>query len=384
MAKVLLVDTNVSSSPIYKFLLRDGHQVAVIGGNKNDYLARSTPWYIEADYSDHDLLESIVNEYDFDYVVPGCNDRSYHACAELNSLGSFSGIDSLEVTETINNKQLFRAFAEACEIPVPKVYDSESCPLNHALIVKPVDAFSGRGVSILQEPTTARLSDAMDYARSVSRSSSCIIEDYVTGQLYSHSCFIQRNKVLFEFVVEEHSTANPFVVDTSRVVFDFSPKMLEKLRFHIEEMAHALNLVDGLIHTQFMFNGVDIWFIEVTRRCPGDLYSQLIEMSTGVPYAEFYARPFLSLPLPKLFSQNTKDLILRHTMSLSVEVGLEHLRFNVPILLERMYPMAMIGDRIQQSPFSRVALIFVRASSQTELDQLFERTLRRELYSVEQ
>lgn len=384
MSKVLLVDTNISSSPIHKFLLREGNQVAVIGGNPRDYLARSTSWYIEGDYSDPDLLAAIVKEHDFDCVVPGCNDRSYRACAQLNLLGRFPGLDSLAVTETLNNKQLFRAFAEANGLPVPKVHDPESCPLDRSLIVKPVDAFSGRGVSILYEPTASGLSGAMDFARTMSPSSTCIIEDYVTGQLYSHTCFIRDAGVMLEFVVEEHGTANPFVVDTSRVIFDFPAETLQKLRSHVEKMVHALNLVDGLIHTQFMLHGADIWFIEVTRRCPGDLYSQLIEMTTGVPYAEFYARPFLNLPFPQTIASQAPNLIMRHTMSLSAKSHLEHLQFAKPVVLERMYPMAMIGDTVRESPFSRIALIFIRASSQDELNELFKRTLRRELYSVEQ
>lgn len=384
MSKVLLVDTNISSSPIHKFLLREGHQVAVVGGNPKDYLARSTSWYIEGDYSDPNFLAAVVKEYGFEYVVPGCNDRSYFACAQLNSTGQFAGLDSLSVTETINNKQLFRAFAEANGLPVPKVHDPDSCPLDRPLIVKPVDAFSGRGVSILPEPTIKGLSDAMVFARTVSRSSTCIIEDYVSGQLYSHTCFIRDRCVLFEVIVEEHGTANPFVVDTSRVVFDFPVATLQKLRFHVENMARALNLVDGLIHTQFMLHETNIWFIEVTRRCPGDLYSQLIEMSTGVPYAELYARPFLNLPFPQSIESHAPNLIMRHTMSLSAESNLEHIHFLTPVLLERMYPMASIGDTVRESPFSRMALIFIKASSQDELNELFKRTLLRELYSVAQ
>ena len=384
MSKVLLVDTNISSSPIYKFLLREGHQVAVMGGNPRDYLARSAPWYIEGDYSNPDLLAATVKKHDFAYVVPGCNDRSYFACAELNSLGKFPGIDSLAVTETLNNKQLFRAFAEANGLPVPKVYELDSCPLDSALIVKPVDAFSGRGVTILERPEKNGLLDAMAFARAESRSSNCIIEDYVTGQLYSHTCFIRNERVVIDFVVEEHGTANPFVVDTSRVIFDFPDEILEKLRIHVEKMSDALALVDGLIHTQFILRGADIWFIEVTRRCPGDLYSQLIELSTGVAYAELYSRPFVKRSFPQSIASQSHNFIMRHTMSLSAESHLEHLQFTKPVRIERMYPMALIGDRIRESPFSRIALLFISAENQDELDELFKCTLQRELYSIMQ
>lgn len=383
MSKVLLVDTNISSSPIYRFLVDEGHNVAVIGGNPKDYLARIVPCYIEGDYSDPDLLAAVVAEHGFDYIVPGCNDRSYHACAQLNASGRFPGLDSLSVTETINNKQLFRTFSETSGLPVPRVYKPQSCPLDRALIVKPVDAFSGRGVTILECPTELGLAEAMTHAQAMSGSATCIIEEYVTGQLYSHSCFIKDGQVLLDFIVVEHGSANPFVVDTSRVVFDFPSEILQRLRDCVERMALALDLVDGLVHTQFILQKTDIWLIEVTRRCPGDLYSQLIEMSTGIPYAALYARPFIGMAFPQELFDIQPVLIMRHTMTLSAEASLEHLRFTVPLQIERMYPISIIGDKVRESPFSRIALIFVRASSQADLFNLFDRTLRRDLYTVE-
>lgn len=382
MSKVLLVDTNISSSPIYNFLFEAGFDVTVIGGNPEDFLAKTAAQYIEADYSDPEVLASVVARHGFDFVVPGCNDRSYLACAQLNVDQRFPGLDTLASAETINNKKLFRAFASANGLPVPKVYDLSACPTDRALIVKPVDAFSGRGVTILRAPDEQSLAKAQLFANSMSRSASFIIEDYVEGQLYSHSCFVHEGRVQQEFIVEEHGTANPFVVDTSRVVPDFPPRILQALRKCIERMVQALGMVDGLIHTQFMLQGNEFWLIEITRRCPGDLYSQLIELSVGVPYAELYARPFVGLPYPAIARVQATNWIMRHTMSLPKPGVLGSIHFNCPILLERMHPMCVAGETLRESPFGRIALIFVRATSSDELDRLFARALKRTLYSV--
>ena len=69
-------------------------------------------------------------------------------------------------------------------------------------------------------------------------------------------------------IVEEHGTANPFVVDTSRVSYDFPSATLEGIRNDIMPLAGELRLQDGLIHTQFIKAGNQCWLIEVTRRCP--------------------------------------------------------------------------------------------------------------------
>ena len=52
MAKVLLVDTNFASAPIYSVLKESGYKVDVIGSNPNDALAKSAEQYWNIDYSD--------------------------------------------------------------------------------------------------------------------------------------------------------------------------------------------------------------------------------------------------------------------------------------------------------------------------------------------
>ena len=117
MKKILLVDTNVSASPIYRYLIGTGVEVFVVGGNPNDYLARTAKNYVNLDYSNIDALAELVDRLGIDYLVPGCNDRSYLACAEVNQRRAYFGIDTIEATDVINNKERFRRFATDAGIP---------------------------------------------------------------------------------------------------------------------------------------------------------------------------------------------------------------------------------------------------------------------------
>ena len=279
MQKALLLDTNVSSAPIYNYLINSGFEVFVIGGNPDDFLAKSVKNYINSDYSDIDSTREILEKMDIDFIVPGCNDLSYQVCATLNSGGKYYGLDLLETTEKINNKGKFRKFAAEIGLSVPRLISDQNMGEVWPVIVKPVDAYSGRGMTIVLEAERGFLQEAIDCARKFSRSKTCIVEEYVEGQLYSHTAFIANRNIVADFIVEEHGTANPFVVDTSRVRYDFASDMLSRIRDAIVLLAKKLNLVDGLVHTQFIENGGSFWLIEVTRRCPGDLYSQLIELS---------------------------------------------------------------------------------------------------------
>ena len=381
--KALLVDTNFSAGPIYQFLLESGLDVTVVGGNPGDALAKSCGDYVQLDYSDSEKLQQFIKERRFDFLVPGCNDLSYSICSQLNESGAFPGLDSSSVTQTINDKQKFRLFARQNNLPSPSLLLEGEYETRWPVIIKPVDAFSGRGVTVVRETNKGDFSQAVSQAQDVSRTGRFVVEDYVEGQLYSHSAFIQNAKVVADFVVEEHGSANPFVVDTSCVRWDFSLEMLGRIRNNIEVMAQALFLCDGLVHTQFMCKNDQYWLIEVTRRCPGDLYSQLISLSTGFDYAANYARPFLGVCVDLSAARDQYPrFVMRHTLSQPSTSKLDFLGFRTPLNIVRWIPIASTGDRLRASPHGRIALLFAEASDRSDLSNLMSLALSRDLYDV--
>lgn len=381
MANVLLVDTNFSSGPIYQYLIKAGCAVTVVGGNPGDALAKCADDYVNIDYSDLDKTRQLISDRKIDYLVPGCNDRSYMVCSEINHDGRFPGIDIFDTADVINNKERFRAFAVAHGLPAPRVLTKNEIGSRWPVIVKPVDAFSGRGVAIVREGNKFELESALTNARDASRTGVCIVEDYVEGQLYSHSAFIQKGCIIADRLVEEHGTANPFVVDTSRVVSDFPQSMLDDIRDSVSLLANKLDFQDGLVHTQFISNGTSYWLIEVTRRCPGDLYSQLIELSTGLNYAENYARPFIGQSF-EMQDPGLMKLVLRHTLTQSSGYVLGSIEFNMPLMIRKWVPIGMTGDRLRASPYGRTGILFAESLDSRGFDCIWKAALSRRLYSI--
>jgi hypothetical protein len=381
MAKVLLVDTNFSSAPIYQALLGLGHEVHVAGGNPLDCLAKQSPKYWNINYANVEAMQALVDKEKFDIVVPGCTDRSYETCTLLSGR-QWPGIERPQNSQILNNKRLFKKWALRAGIPVAQEQDPAAAVLHCPLIVKPVDAFSGKGITILQSPDACGLDEAIAYAKQASSSQEYLIEEYLEGQLFSHSAFLRGHQVVQDFIVKEDRTVNPFVVDTSRLVSDFPPMLLARIRECIELISRELGLVDGLIHTQFVQRADRFWLIELTRRCPGDLYSQLIELSTGFPYALAYALPFLGeRALPPLVGTG-RQYIMRHTVTVETARTLGHLKFSWPVLFERWIALSVVGDQLQPSPHSRVGIIFCKTKNENELSRIYDITLSRQLYFV--
>lgn len=381
MAKVLLVDTNFSSSPIYKELLSLGHEVHVVGSKANDFLAKAVRNYWCFDYADIDKLSALINKEKFDFIVPGCTDQSYTSCSAIN-MGQYPGLESIEVDRQLNNKANFRALAKRLSLSIPILQDLSSEMPKWPIIVKPVDAFSGNGITVLQESEIEYLETAIIQAKKYSKNGEYLIEEFVAGDLYSHSAFISSGKIISDFIVQENCTVNKFVVDTSRVIFEPSKTVQMELRDSIEKIAKELNLNDGLIHMQYICNNDQIWLIEVTRRCPGDLYSQLIEMSTGYPYTLNYIRPFLGLKCTVPNESSIRKFIMRHTMTVPAEQCMSYIKYNRRLMIERWVSLSLAGDVLKSSPFSRIGILFSSAQSEVEMDDIYAVTLQRDLYEV--
>jgi hypothetical protein len=148
MSNVLLVDTNFAAQPIYRFLVSCGHSVTVVGSNSQDALAKGANHHVNLDYSDSRKLRELIEDRKIEYLVPGCNDRSYLVCAELNNNGQFPGIDPLPTAERLLHKAKFRELALSLGVSTPRLLSSADIGNRWPVIVKPVDAYSGRGVTI--------------------------------------------------------------------------------------------------------------------------------------------------------------------------------------------------------------------------------------------
>ena len=273
MTTALLVDTNFAAGPIRSALLSAGYDVFVAGNRPDDGLARSNDRYIELDYSDPSKLEALVRQYQVGALIPGCNDLSYSVCCEVAHKVDLPGFESPEVLNRLHKKDQFRELCESLSIPVPRTYPSvnEALQAPGKLIVKPVDAYSGRGIQVLADLSTRTLTQALEEAATQSRSGKALIEDFVEGRL-STSAFLVGGSVT-KPLTSEFGSVNPYVVDIATMP---SSEWEDSLRSDVESIAKKLGIRSGLIHLQYISSADQYWLIEPTRRCPGDLYAELV------------------------------------------------------------------------------------------------------------
>lgn len=372
MKNILLCDANFCVLPIVQSIMLKDHTLSVVGSLLGDPAHEIADYSIPINYADVDTLYKHILENKYDFIIPGCNDRSYLSLAQIAEKLNYPGFDKYHTVLTIHHKDKFRAFAEMKKYPVPKAVDdiSKVNTLNFPIIIKPVDSFSGKGTNKVE--SAIDIKKYWNEAKEFSKTGAVVAEEFVEGKLYSHSAFIKNKKIVVDFFVNEYCTVYPYQVNSSNVATELSQKIQNDLREWTEQFAQDLDLVDGLVHTQFISDNDTFSLIEIARRCPGDLYSQLIQKSTGVNYAELYSLPFIGEALPDIVKKEEK-YFSRHTVSVEKECIFISSGVNLESKNIQNVQLKYSGQKIKAAPFDKSGIYFIEFNTPQEMEEKTEK-----------
>ena len=286
MQKVLLLCTKFCSYPLFLRLREEGYDVYTCGNKKNDFLAQTFKQkWINIDYSNLEQVKDLYESSKRPLIVPGTSDLSY-----LTSIKLIGSDDQIRLAETLHDKEKLKICLQSLGINTPKLFNKEK-PRLTKVVVKPVDSFNSAGVSIVSVSCQYTIKKAIKKAIANSKSSNCIIEEFVEGKQISVGCFIQDNKIRDLVTVREHSIVRKLNVDLSYPI-GLTPKLKNYLIESIFKITNHFNVKSAFFHFQLILKGDKLYFIEGQQRCPGDLYPLLFEGSQ-TDYIGLYLKQFV-------------------------------------------------------------------------------------------
>jgi hypothetical protein len=368
--RALLFDINFSAYPLYKALRELNFEVHVVGNDESAPLAKLCRHYHNVDYSNRESINRLIQLVKPHYLIPGCTDVSYLSCLEFAQQLYFPGFDDIDTGIKLHGKHTAREMVQICGGLIPDQLDLVEHDDSGMMIIKPTDSFSGRGISIVSANDNVAIEEAKQKALSMSKTNQIIVERFVKGDLLSHSASIFKGRIITDVFVNEYCTQDPFSVDTSYVSVNVNSNIKKDLRRLVESMADRFHLVDGLVHTQFIFDGTECQILEMTRRCPGDLYAQLVTLSTGIDYAKTYISAFADSNYgTETYASDKTRYIVRHTVKSDSLGLLESIAFNSDLRIVSWIPL-MKNNYYVKNKFERVGILFAEASSEGSLREL--------------
>jgi len=367
--KALMLDAGFAAMPLLMALKHSGYETAVCSGKPQDPGHQLAAHSFCLNYANVQDVLTLAKSLNITSLLPGVTDVSYLTGASVAEAMGLRGFDRPDVAEIIFKKDVFRQWAQKKGYPVPVAVScpEEAAQLPLPLMIKPVDSYSGLGISLVTE--REHISAAWRDACAASSCGQALIERWIAGDLHSHSAFIVNGKVAVEYFVDEFCTVYPWQVNSSSLSLNLPASIKDLVSDCIQALVDELGLCDGLLHTQFISDGKSFSLIEMTRRCPGDLYNQLIEYSTDTPYSLWFTHAFTGTPFtPASRRPEHVRLLARHTVSVDQEQTFTSVSFAaLPANILSFLPLKKTGERIQRAPHDRAALIFAEFHQRDEL-----------------
>lgn len=288
--KALLLCASHNDLGLIRALKKLGYYILVTGNIPGLPGEKYADQYIQADYSDKELILKIAKENEIDAICQCCNDFGVYTAAYVAEKLGLPGYDSYETTLTLHNKDRFKEFAMEHGIQTPRAYGFQekeealewAKTAEYPLIVKPTDCSAGNGVQKIAAKEDAI--EAIEGAFAKSREGRIVLERFVTGTQHGFCTFLQNQKVIAYCSNNEYSIINPYRVEIDTYPADNCEKVSAFLVTQIEKIASILKLKDGIFHLQYIMDGDKPEIIEVMRRVLGNMYSVPANMLNGIDW----------------------------------------------------------------------------------------------------
>jgi biotin carboxylase len=303
MKKALLLCSSHNDLGLIKALRKLGYYIIVTGNRPNLPGQRWCDEFVEADYSNKELVLSIAKEKGIDCIVQCCNDFGVYTATWVAEQLGLPGYDTYENCLTLNNKDRFKEFCKKYDIisPVAEGFtDIDKAKeyvktVKYPIILKPTDNSAGNGITRADDMESAMV--ALNNAFSKSRAGRIVIEPFITGTQHGFCSFLKDRKVVNVCSNNEYSIINPYRVEIDTYPASNYEVVKDVLIEQIEKIANILNLKDGIFHLQYIFDGEKPMIIEVMRRILGNMYHVPGNLLTGINWEYWETRVKCGLPI---------------------------------------------------------------------------------------
>ena len=340
--KLLLLGGSHAEIPLIKAAQELGWFVITTGNNRDGLGHPYADKTVFADFSDKEAMLALAKSEGVNAVCSGCNDFALLSTAYVCEKLGLSGHDNYATSLQIHHKDKYRALATRLGIPTPRAvtvrneqefeaaitgttfankttFASSPAPLTFPIIVKPVDLTGGKGIHRAANAEEARA--AYKDATSRTREDHVVVEEFVQGTNHGFSAMLVKGKVAFAFADNEQYFVNKYLVSGANTPSTTATAGLAKLRDYSERIARELNLVDGILHIQYIerADGTPV-IIEICRRPPGDLYIKFVKYATGVDYPKYIIMAETGMDIAAIPDSPTQGCWLRHCVMAGPEI----------------------------------------------------------------
>lgn len=356
-------------------------------GNENAIARPYADVFYKIPIFDIECVKNIAVKENVDFIITVCADQVLLVVAEVSEmLGLPCYIDFNTAVNVSDKKYMKRIFIDN-NIPTSKYLEMEELDwqcideLNFPLVVKPVDAYSSKGVRKVWN--NAELEKYFNEARQISRSGNVIVEGFCSGEELSVDVYVENGeaKILCISCSEKLITDNQFIIFRGRYPATVTEEIAQQIQVVAQQIADAFELKDSPMLIQLINDGKKVFVLEFCARTGGNMKYSLIKSVSGVDVIDLVIdlslgkKPHVEIKSPE------KDYIINDFIYCKKGIfdrleGFEELKQS-GILADYkcLRPKGMIINGINSSS-DRIAGICIKADSKDEYNEKLEKAVK--------
>lgn len=286
--KALVIAGGLPQIELIKQLKERGIEALLADGSPAAVARPYADKFFHVDVFDMEAITDIAVSEKVDFLITVCADQVLLVVAKVSEmLGLPCYIDyetCLNVSDKIRMKRIFKNSG----VPTTDYVETDHLDLDvigklkFPLVVKPVDAYSSKGVR--KAENLEELKQYYKEAHEIGRSGRVIVEEFFSGEEISVDAFVVNGKakVLNVTNSEKVKDKDRFVIFRGHYPAKASEAVMKQIEDICQTITDTLGLVNAPLLMQLLHDGDKVSVLEFSARTGGNMKYLLIKFTSGV------------------------------------------------------------------------------------------------------
>lgn len=295
--RLLVLGDNVSSVEIIKMAKNLGAITIAADNLPNSNFKKYADISWNVSTSDLDTLEIMAKQEGVTAVFAGASEFNIEQALLLSERLKTPFYATYKQWKILSNKETFKNLCRQYNVPVVDEYNfSNGLPKNinnlrYPIIIKPVDASGGTGISVCSNPE--ELLTGYNHAMEFSKSKKVIVERYMTGDEAVIYYTLQDGYISLSAMCDRYTIKQPGVSPLPSAYVFPSKHLKEYQKYddeNVKKMFSDLKMKNGFLFVQSFIEDGHVRFYEMGYRIAGAQGQNIISAVNGVNALEMLVR----------------------------------------------------------------------------------------------
>ena len=286
--KALVIAGGLPQVELINQLKKRGIDALLADGSSEAVARPYADKFFHVDVFDIEAIKDIAVNEQVDFLITVCADQVLLVVAKVSEMLGLPCYIDYETCQKVSDKTRMKRILNASGVPTTDYVEIDHLDLDvigklkFPLVVKPVDAYSSKGVR--KAENMEELKQYYEEAHQIGRSGRVIVEEFFAGEEISVDAFVVNGKAKILNVTnsEKVKDKDRFVIFRGRYPAKASKSVMKQIEDVCQKIADGFGLVNAPLLVQLLHDGDNISVLEFCARTGGNIKYLLIKYASGV------------------------------------------------------------------------------------------------------